>query len=165
MRSHRPDSGVEILPCFLFLSPFYPPPSAPVRSLRYSPFLQAFLLLVVDSPLIHHFGFAHYCAVLLSCSYFAIGQSQYHMTSSVCMYFSLVCESLFFTFVILGFPAPSLSLVARQTSGWKIFFSFSLYLSLNIIHSSQSTPNTKLLKVNSQGFLLEVHKDHPSFVP
>ena len=78
---------------------------------------------------------------------------------SVYIYSPSVHELLFFTFVISGFPAPSLSFVTGWTSGLEIpspLFSLSLPLSSHLINTSlflPSTLSTRLLKATPLGLL------------
>ena len=65
-----------------------------------------FCYWLMSPPLTDHFGFAHYCTISLPCSYFAIGQSQYHVTFSMYIYSSLACESLFLYLCYLRISCP-----------------------------------------------------------
>ena len=111
------------------------------------PSLQAFLLLVDDFPLTHHFGFVHYYASFLPCSYFAIGQPLYHMTFSMYIYSSLARESLFLYLCYLRISCP-FPVLCDWVDKWLrnsflSLLSLSL-LSLNILLSFSSTLSTKL---------------------
>ena len=86
-----------------------------------------------------------YWLILKSCDFF-----------SVYIYTPSVHELLFFTFVISGFPAPSLSFVTGWTSGSETpssLFSlpslFSLYQYIFFFHLS--TLSTRLLKATPLG--------------